>query len=86
MGKEPINGGCMSKLLHVNLAAALMLAGTIICGTAGESPPLAFECRVDSPASLVFGGAAWRRDKDDELTLAGTIGWNAKDICDTCHA
>ena len=44
---------------------------------------MAFECRVDDPGVACFGGAAWRREEDDELTLWGTIGWNAKDICDT---
>jgi hypothetical protein len=36
----------MARALHVYVASALLLAGTLICGTEEEPAPLAFECRV----------------------------------------
>ena len=65
------------------LAAGLVFAVSPTSCPAEEQAIPAFECRVDDPGVFCFGGAAWRREKDNELTLLGVIGWNAKNICDT---
>jgi hypothetical protein len=70
----------MLRLLHVFLAPALVLAGSLIPGKRSSRLRWHLKCGVDDPGVACFGGGAWRREEDDQLTLWGTIGWKCEGL------